>query len=142
MRYPRKIRPEFPLKDGDVLPGFPDWEVLVLPGHTLFDSCFFNRRESIFYAADMTLFINGKFMLPFPIPFPEKMRASLNRLAGLKTDTLLLAHGGKISGMDFPALMKTMGEQVGKIDNPIFQRLKPFTSIGPEIRKDRRRHRS
>jgi len=142
VRYSRRIRPEFPLKDGDVLPGFPDWRVLVLPGHTLFDSCLFNGRESVFYAADMVLFMNGKFMLPFPIPFPDRMRSSLNRLAELKADTLLLAHGGKLSSIDFFTLMKTMEKQIGEINNPMFQRLAPFTAIGPEIRKDRRQHRS
>jgi len=142
VRYSRRIRPEFPLKDGDVLPGFTDWRVLVLPGHTLFDSCLFNGRESVFYAADMVLFMNGKFMLPFPIPFPDRMRSSLNRLAELKADTLLLAHGGKLSSIDFFTLMKTMEKQIGEINNPMFQRLAPFTAIGPEIRKDRRQHRS
>ncbi len=140
--YSRKIHPEFPLKDGNTLPNFPDWQVLVLPGHTSFDICLFNSRESILYAADMVLFRNEKFMLPFPVPFPEKMRASLNRLAELKIDTLLLAHGGRLSGIDLSALMKTMGKQAGEIDNPMFRRLVPFCTIGPEIRKDRRKHRS
>lgn len=140
--YSRKIHPEFPLKDGDTLPYFPDWQALVLPGHTSFDICLFNSSKSILYAADMVLFRNEKFMLPFPIPFPEKMRASLSRLAKLETDTLLLAHGGKLLGVELSVLMKTMGEQVGKIDNPIFQRLTPFCTIGPEIRKDRRKHRT
>jgi len=142
VRYPRKIRPDLPLKEGDVLPGFPDWKVIVLPGHTLFDSCMFNSRESVFYAADMVLFMNGKFMLPFPIPFPDKMRVSLDRMAEIKAETLLLAHGGILSSIDLCELVKTMKEKIGKTDNPMFQRIAPFTVIGPEIKKGRRNHLS
>ncbi|MBF0442735.1 MAG: MBL fold metallo-hydrolase, partial [Oligoflexales bacterium] len=33
----RVISPDFPLKDGDKVPGFPDWNVLHCPGHTAHD---------------------------------------------------------------------------------------------------------
>ena len=140
--YSRKLQPDFPLRDGDTVPGFPDWKVLVLPGHTLFDSCFFNSRESVFYAADLILSLNGKFILPFPIPFPDEMKCSLKRVAGLNAKTLLLAHGGILSNIDLSELAESLVTEVGKIDNPMFRRLTPFTEIAPEIHKARRRHQN
>ncbi len=140
--YPRAIHPDFPLKDGDSLPGFPAWSTMVLPGHTLFDCCLYNRLESVLYVADTLLFMNGRFMLPFPVPFPDKMRESLDRLGGIEAETLLLAHGGKLSGVDLLSLVKELKNQVGGTNNPIFRRIAPFTAIGPEIRNYRRKKHS
>ncbi len=137
--YPRKLNPDYPLHEGDCLPGFPDWTVMELPGHTSFDIGLFNEKISAFYAADLILHINGRFMLPFPVPFPEKMKKSLARVAKLNIDTLLLAHGGRLSGINCLELAQRLTGEIGNFSNPIFRRLKPFTEIGPEIRKDRRK---
>ncbi|RLE19490.1 MAG: Zn-dependent hydrolase [Acidobacteria bacterium] len=137
--YPRKLTPDYPLRDGDQLPGFPEWVTMTFPGHTSFDIGLFNKTRSVFYAADLILCINGKFMLPFPIPFPEEMKGSLTRFAKLNAETLLLAHGGKLKNMDFARLAGPLIERVGEVSNPMFRRILPFTTIGPEIKRKHRK---
>ncbi|NOZ12286.1 MAG: MBL fold metallo-hydrolase [Acidobacteria bacterium] len=137
--YPRRLNPDYPLHEGDHLPGFPDWAVMMFPGHTAFDIGLFNNSASVFYAGDLVLHINGKFMLPFPVPFPDRMKKSLARFAELNADTLLLAHGGRLSGIDYPKLVQCLIGEIGNPANAIFRRLKPFTEIGPEVRKARRK---
>lgn len=91
--FPRKIKADYLLQDGDDLPGFPDWKVIHVPGHTSHDLVLFNKKASLLYASDCICDVKGQLRLPLPIMFPERMAASYSKLAALPASSILLAHG-------------------------------------------------
>ncbi len=137
--YGRKVKPDHGLTDGDSLPGFPDWQVLWVPGHTWYDIVLYHGDEHTLYAADLAIYRNGRYLLPFPVPFPEEMQRSLERLAALPVQTLLLAHGGirKLDddGNPFPGL----AEMVGASGQERFRKLAPLCELAPDIRRKKSR---
>jgi len=96
VRFDRYINPEFPLKGNSLLPEFPDWEVLHLPGHTAHDLVLFNKAEKLLYVADQIIEFKDAFHLPLPVLFKDAMLDSYKRLSMLDADTLLFAHGGPV----------------------------------------------
>jgi len=128
--YCRRFVPDFLLKEGDKLPFFPDWSVLKTPGHTLYDISVYNEKEEIVYVADLVLKLDDKFVLPFPVLFPDLMKKSLEKIAHLNFKKILLAHGGiignKQNNADFVKILSDLREnEVGKIRKE-FRFLYPF----------------
>lgn len=133
--YPRRLRPDILLADGDPLPGFPDWTAIAIPGHTAHDMGFYHRNSGTLYAGDITIRRNNRYLLPFPVPFPDRMRDSLLRLQTLPVRTLLLAHGGTIR---LPKNHTIFADLIHKLDEPQpeqFRKLAPLCRIAPDIRK-------
>ena len=91
--FARKIQADFLLDDGDELPGFPDWKVIHVPGHTSHDLVLYNEKESLLYASDCVCDVKGQLRPPLPTMFPEQMNASYTKLAALNVSSILLAHG-------------------------------------------------
>ena len=91
--FARKIQADFLLDDGDVLPGFPDWKVIHVPGHTSHDLVLYNAKQALLYAADCVCDVKGTLRLPLPVMFPLQMNASYTKLAALHVSSILLAHG-------------------------------------------------
>jgi len=91
--FPRKIKADYLLADGDQLPGFADWTAIHVPGHTSHDLVLYNESASLLYASDCVLEDKGKFRLPLPIMFPQLAEASYTKLAALNVSSILLAHG-------------------------------------------------
>lgn len=133
--YPRHVRPDIQLTDNDALPGFPDWKAIAIPGHTAHDMAFYHAQSQTLYAGDITVLRNKRYLLPFPVPFPDRMRDTLLRLQALPVRTLLLAHGGTIS---LPTGHDVFGNLIEKLDEPQpeqFRKLAPLCRIAPDIRK-------
>lgn len=133
--YGRKVKPDHLLMDGDSLPGFPDWQVLWVPGHTLYDIVLFHAGDRTLYAADLAIFRHGRYLLPFPVPFPERMRESLNRLSELPVDTLLLAHGGTRTMPKDGSPFGELADRVGRAGQERFKKLAPLCELAPDIRR-------
>ncbi|MDY0161850.1 MBL fold metallo-hydrolase [Desulfobotulus sp.] len=133
--YRRRIVMDHALKDGDFLPGFPDWQALSTPGHTNHDMVFYHQETKTLYAADVILYVNRRFQLPFPVSMPEAMGESLLRIRNLDVNTLILAHGGvmRVEGMAeiVDGLLKRLDES--RL-NPMLRRLRPLTRFSPELR--------
>lgn len=91
--FSRKIKADFLLDDGDQLPGFADWKVIHVPGHTSHDLVLYNEKESLLYASDCVCDVKGTLRIPLPIMFPRQMQASYAKLAALNASSILLAHG-------------------------------------------------
>jgi glyoxylase-like metal-dependent hydrolase (beta-lactamase superfamily II) len=100
------------LRDGQTLPGFPDWQVIANPGHTLHDVSFFHAGQGILYAGDLILSIKGQFVPPVPVLFPDLMCASYARVAALPVRWLLMAHGGVVSLENQPSPFGGMCEKM------------------------------
>ena len=130
VNYKRSFKPDFLLKDGDSLPFFPDWKVIYTPGHTLYDIALYNEKEKVLYLADLILKIDNKFVLPFPVLFPDFMLKSLDRVKRYKFDTLLFAHGGIFKkenlNITFQEMIDKLKLTVGKKDRIEFKIFYPF----------------
>ena len=130
VNYKRRFKPDFLLKDGDSLPFFSDWKVSCTPGHTLYDIVLYNQKEKVLYLADLILKIDDKFVLPFPILFPDLMLRSLERVKEYNFDTLLFAHDGildkKDMGISFKKLIENLKLTVGQKNRVEFKIFYPF----------------
>ncbi|MDD3895132.1 MAG: MBL fold metallo-hydrolase [Syntrophomonadaceae bacterium] len=89
----RRVKPDYFLDDNALLPFFPDWQALYIPGHTSGDIALYNKETGILYPGDCVTEVGGKLVLPVPISFPQAMAASFDRLARLDIKQLILAHG-------------------------------------------------
>jgi glyoxylase-like metal-dependent hydrolase (beta-lactamase superfamily II) len=134
--YKRKIAIDHPLDHGSVLPGFEDWVVYDAPGHTHHDMVFYNKKEKLLYAADVILCVNGKFLLPFPVPMEHKMNASLDLISSMDVEKLILAHGGVKYVKGLKAITDELKIQLTKALPPILEKLRLLALFSPEIRKE------
>jgi glyoxylase-like metal-dependent hydrolase (beta-lactamase superfamily II) len=137
--YSRHVKFDVALTDGTRLPGFEDWMVYHSPGHTNHDIVLYNETFRVLYAADVILCVNGKFLLPFPVPMEERMHSTLDKIGALTVDTLLLAHGGLMAVDSMMSLSRELKEQLAKDLPPLLEKLKILESFSPEIRKDKKR---
>jgi glyoxylase-like metal-dependent hydrolase (beta-lactamase superfamily II) len=140
--FPRRVRADIELRDGDEVPHAHGWHVVRVPGHTSHDIILHHREGGTVYVADLVVRVGSGFRLPVPVLFPDLMAASLERLAGLGADRLLLAHGGEVSKVRLPDLIDRLQGQVSQPSPPAMQRLKWLTAFPGEVRRVRRMLRS
>ncbi|TKB44270.1 MBL fold metallo-hydrolase [Thalassotalea mangrovi] len=97
VHYPRKLNADILLDDGDLIPGFEDWQVLFTQGHTDRDLSLYHRDSNQVYIADLLVRVKGKLVPPFPVFYPRRYRDSLHRVQALPGVKLLMAHGPDVS---------------------------------------------
>lgn len=131
--FHRYIYPDYLLEEGQVLPFFPDWKVLHVPGHTLHDLAFFHAGERIAYIADLLCDVKGKNQLPLPILFPGEMRASYDKLASLEAHTILRSHGKTIYTDDPEQLFTSMKALLNHPATSFVKRVYRMSIYSPEI---------
>jgi len=93
------LREDFPvptifLEDGKPVPSLDGWTVLHTPGHSEGSVCLYNSAEKTLIAGD-TLFFQGMGRTDFDGGSPEKLFASLSRLAALPPETVVLPGHGR-----------------------------------------------
>ncbi|GAA5188446.1 MBL fold metallo-hydrolase [Ferrimonas gelatinilytica] len=98
--YPACLSADLHLNDGDLLPEFPDWQVVSTSGHTDRDISLLHRDERRIYVADLFVKVKTRFLPPWPIYHPNRYRASLMRLQALAPVSVILAHGGEVPAED------------------------------------------
>lgn len=96
IRYPRKLNADFYLGDGDCLPGFDDWKVIETQGHTDRDLSLHHLPSDKIYVADLMVKVKGHYIPPFPVFYPNRYRASLQKIILLNPASIALAHGGVV----------------------------------------------
>ncbi|NVK26131.1 MAG: MBL fold metallo-hydrolase [Gammaproteobacteria bacterium] len=98
--YNRHLQPDLELEDGQMLPGFEDWQALYTQGHT--DRCLslYHADSSQVYVADLIVIVKKRFIPPFPVFHPNRYKQSIKRIKELSAQTVILAHGGKIPYVD------------------------------------------
>jgi glyoxylase-like metal-dependent hydrolase (beta-lactamase superfamily II) len=133
--YKRKIHAEHILDDGCPLPGFEDWIAYDAKGHTNHDMVFYNEKSRAVYAADVILCVNGKFLLPFPVPLKDHMMDSLIRISAFNVETLILAHGGLMTVPDLKTITDELKLQINTDLPPTLKKLKALALFSPEIKK-------
>ena len=135
--FNRKVRPDYPLKDGEPLPFFPDWVACHTIGHTTTDIVFYHEISKTLYVGDVIIEINNGYHLPYSLPLPRLMSASLKKLAALEVNTLILPHGGIKHPGDMAGVVAPLFNEIHrKLRFPVGL-LKPLTMLSPEIEKHR-----
>lgn len=94
--YSSTLKPDIKLNDGDFLPGFDDWKTISTQGHTDRDISLHHLPSNRIYVADLIVSIRKGFIPPFPIFYPQRYRKSVEKIAQLNADSLILAHGGEV----------------------------------------------
>jgi glyoxylase-like metal-dependent hydrolase (beta-lactamase superfamily II) len=95
--YSSKLKPDYKLDDGQQIPGFSDWVALSTQGHTDRDLSLHHLPSNLLYVADLMVKVKNCFISPFPVFYPNRYRASLNKIIALNPATLILAHGGEVT---------------------------------------------
>ncbi|WP_286267772.1 MBL fold metallo-hydrolase [Thalassotalea atypica] len=94
--YQTRFTPDFKLDDGDLLPGFEEWQAHFTQGHTDRDLSLLHIPSQKIYIADLMVKVKGKYIPPFPVFYPNRYLASINKIKDLNVNALWLAHGGEI----------------------------------------------
>jgi len=97
MWYSSKLFPDYKLDDGEALPGFPDWVAIETQGHTDRDLSLHHLPSNKVYIADLIVKVKNKYIPPFPVFYPNRYKASLNKVFALNANSLILAHGGEVN---------------------------------------------
>ena len=133
--HPRKIKADFKLTDHEPLPFFNDWQAIYAPGHTAHDIMVLNNSHSTLYCADNILRIRKKFLLPFPIPLPKLMQNTVQKLAALNAETLLMAHGGIAKNISLRQISNNLAEQLNHQLPNTFRLMKPLTKFSKCVKQ-------
>ncbi|MFT4925490.1 MAG: glyoxylase-like metal-dependent hydrolase (beta-lactamase superfamily II) [Phenylobacterium sp.] len=94
--YGAKLKPDYKLDDQQTLPGFDEWSALAMQGHTDRDISLYHTPSRRIYVADLIVTVKGQFSPPFPLFYPARYRASLEKLKALQPASVMLAHGGEV----------------------------------------------
>ena len=134
--FSRRITsPDFLVNDGEMLPFFPDWQVVYNPGHTIHDISIFHSGEKILYCGDIIVEVKGKFNLPLPVIFKRKMRESYKKLSSLKCKTIIPAHGKIIHADEHSNLFMEMISLLELPPGRLRRRVHWFSVWSPDIWK-------
>lgn len=94
--FPRQIKLDLELSEGDTIPGFEGWKILECPGHTNVDLSIYHASTKKIYIADNFVGRSMKIFRPYPIGYPIKYKASLQRYLDFGVNDFLLAHHGEV----------------------------------------------
>jgi glyoxylase-like metal-dependent hydrolase (beta-lactamase superfamily II) len=105
--YSRKLKADFKLDHEQCLPFFPEWRALNCKGHTDRDISLQHMPSNRIYVADLIVAVKGRFISPYPIFYPECYKKSVQDIASLKPNSVILAHGGEVqlSDREFEAVI-------------------------------------
>lgn len=100
------------LRDGDTVPGAPDWEVLATPGHTDDSISFYNARSRTLLSGDAVLAVDRRAWFNPEYVDEGRSAATEDRLRALDVEVLLPGHGRPVAGP------RVMGEALSFRERP------------------------
>jgi len=136
MWYSSQLIADYKLDDGEKLPGFPQWVALSTQGHTDRDLSLHHLPSNKIYVADLMVKVKNKYLPPFPIFYPNRYRASLQKIMALKPDTLILAHGGEVCLTEYD--YRSLLQQAPKIPKTHWRSVKEKLKDAIKISSTRR----
>ncbi|MBT1451673.1 MBL fold metallo-hydrolase [Glaciecola sp. XM2] len=90
--YPRKLRADVQLQDGQPVPGFEQWSIVATPGHTHMDISIYSEKHELIYVADLIVSNKKQLTPPYPVHFPNIYRESVAKLKAFEGFKILMAH--------------------------------------------------
>ena len=134
--FSRRItKPDFLMNDGETLPFFPEWQAVYTPGHTAHDMAIYHSKRRTLYCGDSIVEVKGKFNLPLPVIFREKMLNSYRRMGLLGCETIIPAHGKIIRTKDSAGVFREMEKLLESPPNKLRRRVHYFSVWSPDIWK-------
>lgn len=91
--YPRFLKQDVFLSDGQPLPMFDDWQVIWTQGHTDRDISLYHKETGQIYVADLMVQVRNQLIPPYPVFYPRRYRESIDKVANIAPEKILLAHG-------------------------------------------------
>lgn len=88
------LKPDYKVDDADTIPEFEDWTIFTTEGHTDRDLSAYHEASKTLYVADLLIKVNQRYIVPFPLYYPEAYKASLKKVKHISPKTMLMAHGG------------------------------------------------
>lgn len=137
--YKRKVKPDYLLKDGDLVPFFSDWQALHVPGHTLHDLAIYHEKELLLCIGDLICDVKGRMQLPLPVIFPEKMAKSFQRLSLIQAETIFRSHGKPIITKDNSELFAKMQKLLKKPPSQMTKSVYRVSTFSLEARRELKR---
>jgi glyoxylase-like metal-dependent hydrolase (beta-lactamase superfamily II) len=103
--YTPILKPDLLLEDEQLLPDFPDWQVLYTPGHTDHDVSLWHAPTKQLYIADLIVSVKKRLVPPYPVCHPNQYKQSLQRVSSRVPSQQYFAHlppraGGSINFAD------------------------------------------
>ena len=95
--YSPYLKADYALADQDALPGFDDWCVFSMPGHTDRDLSVWHIPTKRVYVGDLLVKVKDRFIPPIPVNYPNQYRASIMRIQALDPSSMMLAHGREVT---------------------------------------------
>lgn len=94
------FEPDGWLRDGERLPGLPDWEILTTPGHSDDSTCLYHAESRTLISGDAVLSVEGKGWFNPELVDGRQAAATEARLRRLDVEHLLPGHGLVVQGTD------------------------------------------
>lgn len=94
------IEISFWFKDGNILPGSGEWEVIHTPGHTKDSICFYNKKRRSLISGDMVTNFTGGGEFCMIVADEQEISESIGKLKKIKVDSLFPGHGEPIYGVN------------------------------------------
>lgn len=96
MYYPPRLTPDLQVEDGDSVPMFDDWKILLTQGHTDRDLSVYHVASGKVYVADLIIQLSrNRFVNPYNIHNPSAYKRSLAKIKQLQPKMVMMAHGGQ-----------------------------------------------
>lgn len=86
------LKPDLLLQDEQLLPEFPNWQVIYTPGHTDHDLSLMHQLSKQLYIADLIVSVKRRLVPPYPVCHPNQYKQSLKRVHELQPSQLYFAH--------------------------------------------------
>jgi len=112
--YPAKLSLDIKLDDEELLPNFPEWQVLFTQGHTDRDLSLRHLPSNKIYVADLFVKFKQRLSPPIPVFYPKRYQRSLEKIKALSPKAIWLAHDGElaVSDQQFDELIKLAPKKV------------------------------
>lgn len=133
--FNRFVKPDVILNDNNTIPGFSDWLVLHTPGHTTHDLVLYNAEQKLLYSSDCIINVSGKYNLPIPVFFDEKMKRSFKKLMALDIKTILPAHGDAIHTDNSVDDLQQMSDLLDTPRKGLAKRVQDLSFFTPQVWK-------
>lgn len=110
--YPKNLKPDFVIKDGQTIKDFEEWQLILNPGHTDRDFSLYHKLTDSAYLGDVVIKIAKGFLPPVPVNDLDTYRQSIDLISNLKLKRVFLAHGGicSVADEDYLAVSKAAAD--------------------------------